>query len=79
MKVICIDDSPGRLGDDGFKLEYLKIYTVIDERIGIETGRKCYVLAEDPFMDSVFFASRFIPTSNMDETEMVRQKKEVLV
>lgn len=71
MKVICIDDSKHPLKYGGFYrtdwwLEYGKIYTVNENSGGF------YSLNEDPRKGSTWKASRFVPLSDIDETEFIR-------
>ena len=77
MKVICI--HAGRVDLSFNKLEPLGLvegqcYTVIDEYIN-EQDYPCYLLAEitGPNPRGGFKKCRFIPLSNIDETEMKRE------
>lgn len=78
MKVLCIDDKP-RPGDILEAEKFLfegKVYSVIKETIGYDDAAftvnpvPCYILAEDPGWG--YEINRFIPVSDIDETEMER-------
>lgn len=70
MKVICIDASPNRFGDECPLIEGKK-YTKIREVKGPETGTIHYIIKE--FKNQGFGAFRFIPLSDIDETELVNE------
>ena len=81
MKVMCIDNSCKLGAQNGDLLQYGSIYTVVDERIcsfGLYVGHLVYDLAEVSPERYQFLASRFIPISNIDETEMERNYNELL-
>lgn len=80
MKVICIDDSYSKNGHTfpGFNwwIKEGETYTVERETIGYYTDGSsvpCYVLVEQPIMNGPCWEkSRFIPLSQIDETQMER-------
>jgi len=79
MKVICIDDKL-RAGEyPDYRVKEGETYTVVDQRNGVDKfGNRipCYELQEFPkknmFDANLFQTDRFIPTSNIDETEFER-------
>jgi len=76
MKVICIDASGKGVGPKGFDIEEGHIYHVCDEFV--DNGILAYSLSEDPHRDEWgFSAYRFIPLSEIDETEMVNEKQTI--
>ena len=80
FKVICIDtdyrEQGEIIGSDWSSKEGFK-YTVIDDFFWC--GIHAYVLREDPDNDiRGFEVDRFVLLSNIDETELVNTKEEVL-
>jgi len=79
MKVICVDSTNNELGDaghDNFNLNEADIYNVKEECIGeYYCGKQieCYSLFED--LEFAYEKFRFIPLSEIDETEMVNSKQ----
>lgn len=86
MKVICIDDSERDYGHISNNKEQPKydwwvkqgsVYTVIKNVIPVDVKIWCYVLAEDP--DGAdgwsWEADRFVPLSDIDETELIKERE----
>ena len=73
MKVLCIDDTLCEF------LKYWGVYTVFKE--GFYMGERVYYIEEcrHLFSDPLFKAKRFIPLSDIDETEFERNYKKELV
>lgn len=75
MKVVCIDDTAGSLINPcGFTIKEGEIYTVYRTFIGMITGKPCYALNEDDYKGG-YLCTRFIPVSDIDETEFERNYK----
>lgn len=82
FKVICIDNKNiGRsLNEYNKLLKEGAIYTVIGEIVGQRSDNKNefgYVLEEFKYLYTAFIKDRFIPLSEIDETEMINQKESV--
>ena len=80
MKVMCIDDSDKVLGCCHIYLRYGRVYEAIGEQTDAE-GDECYIIAGMPptVLNSgvfnslaLYLKSRFIPISDISETEMER-------
>lgn len=74
MKVMCIKDVEWTKNGN-WKLAnpvYGDICTVVKEFYF--DGKKVYLLQEFPY-DGGYFAHRFIPLSDVDEMEMIREKQ----
>lgn len=71
MKVLCIDDSNLEYGF----LKYGDVYTVIGEENHM--GLICYFLEE--IVGESYVKTRFIPLSEIDETEFERNYNKELV
>lgn len=79
MRVLCIDDSerPNTIETNcDFEVIEGRVYHVYNEWIS-EDKIRCYSLEEDPERDAYGFeADRFIPLSNIDETELLKERQE---
>jgi hypothetical protein len=76
MKVICIDVKPRKVPVN--ELVFMMGYTVISE----SSSGNGYILSEvkSPYAsDGSYFQDRFIPISDIDETELAKQLMEELV
>jgi hypothetical protein len=73
MKVLCINAKPVNCDIDLIEGE---VYTVID--IEMFQNKDYYVLAEIAKPNS-FIKDRFIPLSDIDETEIVKQRETELI
>lgn len=79
LKVICIDNS--NLGHGtATELTEGQEYTVLNELLA-PSGELGYLLAEvkSDQWKGTFYSKRFIPVSNIDETEFVRETKKELI
>ena len=78
MKVMCIDDN--FLIKDGNEPKIGEVVTVIDI---CEINKGNYILSEYPVSKNgiplCFIPNRFIPLSDIDETELVKQRESELV
>lgn len=80
MKVICIDDTirPNEF-EEGPNIKEGCDYTVVNQCIGYDkkwNAGPCYELLETG-THWLYDVDRFIPLSNIDETEMIREKESV--
>jgi hypothetical protein len=76
MRVICIDNRDGKWGVASKLLKEGEIYTAID----CSTDNTCYRIYEIPVDPSdnitIFFKKyRFIPLSEIDEKELVKERE----
>ncbi len=78
MQVICIDAAPDPFDYETGKLKEGNIYSVLFEAISRGTDgtlTPAYALVE--FGDKVGFEKRrFAPLSNIDETELIKEREE---
>ena len=85
MKVICIDDkqhSDSYYWLDGLIVEG-EIYNVLREQLSFDNNgneRIGFILAEVPLkLRAAFNKDRFIPCSDIDETELIKERQSELV
>lgn len=82
MRVLCIDAAPRAhsIKHNGFEIEEGKVYIVIDESYGeFPDGRPGPVLRYElqGLENKLYDKDRFVPLSDIDETQMNRYKEKI--